>query len=190
MRQNNSWLPWKRPGKVGQSRCCCCCHHPGLPADSGLLPGGREICIDVWGCPELSPVWEGPAFWKLLLPGACKGEDGTDPRTLLRSCVSGGVSGRAPGPPRGDTGLSFWGETRVRAKLGQQAVPLVGGAGDMGNSGFQLPIPSGCRSHICGEGGLRAPARPCAVAPAHDCAAGSAMRPGSPAWGSAALPLT
>ncbi|XP_059530959.1 uncharacterized protein LOC132221047 [Myotis daubentonii] len=46
----------------------------GLDGVTLFFPhGGPEICIDVWGCPELSPVWEGPAFWKLLLPGACKG---------------------------------------------------------------------------------------------------------------------
>lgn len=30
--KNNSWLPWKPWGKVGQSRCCCR-HYPGLPTE-------------------------------------------------------------------------------------------------------------------------------------------------------------
>ena len=45
LRQNNSWLPWKRTGKVGHSCYCCSCHHPGLPADSGLLPGDERFAL-------------------------------------------------------------------------------------------------------------------------------------------------
>nr|BAE42423.1 unnamed protein product [Mus musculus] len=30
--KNNSWLPWKLSGKVGQN-CCCCRHYPGLPIE-------------------------------------------------------------------------------------------------------------------------------------------------------------
>lgn len=30
--KNNSWLPWKPSGKVGQN-CRCCRHNPGLPIE-------------------------------------------------------------------------------------------------------------------------------------------------------------
>lgn len=152
LRQNNSWLPWKRPGKVGQSCCCCYCHPPGFLLTLGYSQGGPEICIDVWGCPELSPVWEGPAFWKLLLPGACKGEDGTDPPDVAQKLRIRWGFRESPWGLRGEPGLSFWGETRVRAKLGQQAVPLVGGQGTGEIQGSSSPSRPWCRSHIGGEG--------------------------------------
>lgn len=45
LRHSNSWLPWKRSGKVGQSCCCRHCHHHGLPAASGLLPGDETFAL-------------------------------------------------------------------------------------------------------------------------------------------------
>lgn len=97
-------------------------------------------------------MWEGPAFWKLLLPGACKGEDGTDPPDIAQKLrISRGFR-ESPWGLRGEPGLSFWGETSVRAKLGQQAVPLVGGQGTGEIQGSSSPSRPWCRSHIRGEG--------------------------------------
>ncbi|EPY84099.1 hypothetical protein CB1_000505002 [Camelus ferus] len=95
-------------GKVGQSCCLRRCHHPGLPADSGLLPGDKRFALT---SPAVqSPLWEGPAFWKLLLPGARKDRVGPRAECQEEHARSGYI--KPPGCVQLGSKISSWPQMR------------------------------------------------------------------------------
>ena len=107
---------------------------------------------------------------------------GADPRTLLRNCVFGGISGKPRGHKRLGgprlEGFVILGSEESKSKTRAAGCsPLVGGGG-LGK--IRVPAPRLVLVAVPMSVGRGFPSpAPCAVAPTHDCASGNAMRSGS-----------